>query len=116
MAEPLALNVTKEALRESEARYRSLAELSSDWYWAQDANLRFFDFSSSLLSLAELPSEAFICKTHWEIGFRQMSESDRLTHQAVLDARLPFYDLEVMRNRPVWQGVLGQCQWSSDLR
>ena len=30
-----------EALRESEARFRALTELSSDWYWAQDENLRF---------------------------------------------------------------------------
>jgi PAS domain-containing protein len=29
------------ALAESEARFRSLAELSSDWYWEQDAELRF---------------------------------------------------------------------------
>src|SRR5690606_23841766 len=29
------------ALRESEERFRSLTELSSDWYWEQDANLIF---------------------------------------------------------------------------
>ncbi len=28
-------------LRESEARFRTLTELSSDWYWQQDENLRF---------------------------------------------------------------------------
>ena len=28
-------------LRESEARYRSLTELASDWYWEQDANGNF---------------------------------------------------------------------------
>src|SRR5258708_17091303 len=27
-----------DALRESEARFRSLADLSSDWYWRQDEN------------------------------------------------------------------------------
>ena len=27
-------------LRESEARYRSLTELASDWYWEQDENMR----------------------------------------------------------------------------
>ena len=32
---------TFRALRESEARFRSLTELSSDWYWEQDAELRF---------------------------------------------------------------------------
>jgi PAS domain S-box-containing protein len=29
------------ALRESEARFRSLLELSTDWYWEQDAEFRF---------------------------------------------------------------------------
>ena len=33
------------ALRESEARFRDLTELSSDWYWEQDEELRF-TFSS----------------------------------------------------------------------
>jgi PAS domain S-box-containing protein len=29
------------AMRESEARFRTLTELTSDWYWEQDAELRF---------------------------------------------------------------------------
>src|SRR5262249_18645672 len=33
--------VAEAALRESEARFRSLTELSSDWYWQQDEDLRF---------------------------------------------------------------------------
>ena len=33
--------LAEEALRESEARFRTLAELSADWYWKQDENLRF---------------------------------------------------------------------------
>src|SRR5208282_5253339 len=32
-------------LRESEARFRSLTKLSSDWYWEQDEEYRFVDFS-----------------------------------------------------------------------
>ena len=32
---------TENALRESEARFRSLTELSSDWYWEQDAEFRY---------------------------------------------------------------------------
>ncbi len=31
----------EQALRESETRFRSLIQLSSDWYWEQDAELRF---------------------------------------------------------------------------
>ena len=32
---------TEEALRKSEARFRSLIELSADWYWEQDEHFRF---------------------------------------------------------------------------
>lgn len=35
--------LAERALRESEARFRSLIELSSDWYWEQDADLQFID-------------------------------------------------------------------------
>ena len=39
-AELATRRVLEERLRESEARFRSLVELSSDWYWEQDAELR----------------------------------------------------------------------------
>ncbi len=36
----------EQALRESEARFRSLTKLSSDWYWEQDADFRFIRMES----------------------------------------------------------------------
>ena len=38
-------------LRESEARYRSLTELASDWYWEQDENGKFTKVSGPVLEL-----------------------------------------------------------------
>ena len=38
-------------LRESEARYRSLTELSSDWYWEQDENGAFTKVSGPVLEM-----------------------------------------------------------------
>ena len=38
-------------LRESEARYRSLTELSSDWYWEQDENGHFTKVSGPVLEM-----------------------------------------------------------------
>ena len=38
-------------LRESEARYRSLTELASDWYWEQDENGQFTKVSGPVLDL-----------------------------------------------------------------
>jgi PAS domain S-box-containing protein len=38
-------------LRESEARYRSLTELASDWYWEQDENGQFTKVSGPVLEM-----------------------------------------------------------------
>jgi len=36
------------ALRESEARFRAVVHLSSDWYWEQDANFRATYFATEV--------------------------------------------------------------------
>lgn len=41
-------------LRESEARYRSLTELASDWYWEQDESGRFTKVSGPVLEMLGL--------------------------------------------------------------
>src|ERR1700704_7283 len=38
-------------LQESEARYRSLTELASDWYWEQDENANFTKVSGPVLEM-----------------------------------------------------------------
>ncbi|HVJ25601.1 MAG TPA: response regulator, partial [Burkholderiales bacterium] len=38
-------------LRESEARFRSLTELASDWYWEQDENGKFSKVSGPVLEM-----------------------------------------------------------------
>ena len=60
----------EEALRASEARFRSLVALSSDWYWEQDAQLRFFHLGPSRPNSEETfeADEASIeGKRRWEI-------------------------------------------------
>lgn len=41
-------------LRESEARFKSFTELSSDWYWEQDAHGRFTNISGPVLEMLDL--------------------------------------------------------------
>lgn len=41
-------------LRESEARFKSFTELSSDWYWEQDAQGRFTNMSGPVLEMLDL--------------------------------------------------------------
>ncbi|MEX0959477.1 MAG: EAL domain-containing protein [Burkholderiales bacterium] len=83
-------------LRESEERFRSLTELSSDWYWEQDENYRFIRLPGGTERVN--PSD-HIGKTRWEIGYANMTEADWAGHRAMLDARQPFRDLVFSRTR-----------------
>ena len=80
------------ALRESEARFRSLTELSSDGYWEQDADLRFTRFESR--NIAQDDREALLGKKPWEAGLGTRAEDGMVAHAAVLRARQPFRDFE----------------------
>ena len=86
-------------LRESEARFRSLSDLSSDWYWEHDAEGRFVQLAGDL-SVNGIPMSSVMGRTRWEIGALNMSEADWTKHRAALQARQPFRDLELQRQRP----------------
>ena len=45
-------------LRESEARFRSLTELASDWYWEQDENGNFTKVSGPVLEMLGIRVDA----------------------------------------------------------
>ena len=55
-------------LADSELRFRSLTELSSDWYWEQDAELRFTRLESGKDSKV-LPQDLLLGKRLWESAF-----------------------------------------------
>ncbi|CAM8646023.1 GGDEF domain [Comamonadaceae bacterium] len=82
-------------LQESEARFRALTELSSDWYWEQDADYRFVRFHGAIETGRDKTTERSIGKTRWENGAMNMTEADWAAHKAVLDARQVFRELEL---------------------
>lgn len=82
-------------LQESEARFRALTELSSDWYWEQDADYRFIRFDGALQAGKTKTGERNIGLTRWDAGAINMTDADWQAHRALLDARLPFYELEL---------------------
>jgi diguanylate cyclase (GGDEF)-like protein/PAS domain S-box-containing protein len=79
-------------LSESEKRFRSLTALSSDWYWEQDEQLRFTYVSASLRDKYSEALESWAGKTRWELPYRNADWTD---HRATVEARKPFYDVEL---------------------
>ncbi len=96
-AEALALEMTR-GLRESEERFKSLANLSADWYWEQDENYRFTERSGGGRGWSKAAIANTLGKTRWELPGADMSEQDWAAHRAVLDARKPFKDLTFRRS------------------
>jgi len=83
-----------QALRESEARFKSLAELASDWYWEQDEEYRFTRFEGRYVKRSKGAFERLIGKRPWEVGFEMADgESANEAHRALLESRKPFYDV-----------------------
>lgn len=85
-------------LRESEARYRSLTELASDWYWEQDEDMKFTKVSGPVLEMLGIqvdgltdgtnlnPEPSNSKKVVWDAQEREVL-------QAKINAREPFLDL-----------------------
>ncbi len=78
-------------LRESEARYRSLAELATDWYWEQDENMAFTRVSGPVLEMLGIRVDALGGNTSNtpESGW---NEAERTQLNAIIAARQPFLD------------------------
>ncbi len=86
-------------LRESEARYRSLTELASDWYWEQDENLRFTRVSGPVLEMLGIQGDALAGETK-EVQGAGWNEAERAILKAKMAARQPFLDFIYSRVNP----------------
>jgi PAS domain S-box-containing protein len=78
-------------LRESEARYRSLTELASDWYWEQDENANFTRVSGPVLEMLGIQVDS-LTGTASAVQVAGWNEIDRKRLQATIAARQPFLD------------------------
>ena len=83
-------------LRESEARYRSLTELASDWYWEQDENMHFTKVSGPVLEMLGIQVDSLTGATGG-IQVAGWNEEERALLQATIAARQPFLDFVFSR-------------------
>jgi diguanylate cyclase (GGDEF)-like protein/PAS domain S-box-containing protein len=97
------------ALRESEARFRSLTALSSDWFWEQDASLRFSRLEGRHPAAGGAWPGSGLGKTFTELGFEVAGGGS--VHE-VLDLHQPFRDVVMHRvavdGQPQYQRVSGE--------
>lgn len=107
------------AAHASEARFRSLTGLSSDWYWEQDAHLRFTFVSEHAAGDGARPPANPLGKTRWECAL-DGAETEWAAHRATLAAHRPFRDFEYRApgadGTPHWYRTSGEPVFDADGR
>jgi PAS domain S-box-containing protein len=86
-------------LRESEARFRALTELASDWYWESDENQRVTKVSGPILDMLGIQMGASMEDTRVLQG-SGWNEDERAELEANIKARRPFLDFPFSRVKP----------------
>ncbi len=83
-------------LRESEARFRSLTELASDWYWEQDENGTFTRVSGPVLEMLGIQVDT-LAEDVKGTDVAGWNEVEREQLRATIAARQPFLDFPFSR-------------------
>ncbi len=84
-------------LRESEARYRSLTELASDWYWEQDEEGSFTKVSGPALEMLGIRVDSLLGGA---MPAADDGDPQRQLLRDIIAARQPFIDLLFSRTDP----------------
>lgn len=84
-------------LQDSESRFRSLTELSSDWFWEQDAEFRFVRIGAHPQTFAGQLASRYLGTQRWEHEIYQVSPEQWAEHRAALEAHEVFRDFEMLR-------------------
>jgi PAS domain S-box-containing protein len=92
----------------SEARFRTLADLSADWYWEQDREHRITRVDGRVEEATGLPAEVYAGRSPWELEALNLSPEDWSRHRAGLDAREPFRNFEIER-----RDAQGRIRWGA---
>jgi PAS domain S-box-containing protein len=84
------------ALRQSEARFQRFTELSSDWYWEQDAQGKLTQFSGpveEMLGISHCATADDVARAGWNV-------EERTALHAMIANRQPFLDFIYHRSLP----------------
>ncbi|GHD55534.1 hypothetical protein GCM10017083_34600 [Thalassobaculum fulvum] len=84
----------------ADRRLSDFVQMSSDWFWEQDADLRFTYLSHSVWQHSTLTPEDHYGKTRRETAPLGVSEEEWAAHEAALARREPFKDFRFHRTGP----------------
>src|SRR5208283_4010900 len=106
-------------LRESEARYRSLTELASDWYWEQDETGSFTKVSGPVLEMLGIRVQSLAAEGS-QVEVAGWNEAEREVLRAKISNRQPFLDFVFSRvnvdgSRQIFQ-VSGEPMFNQSCR
>jgi PAS domain S-box-containing protein len=102
-------------LLESEARYRSLTELASDWYWEQDEHGAFTKVSGPVLEMLGIQVDSLAgdgTRTAPAVGAGGWNQEERRVLHGLIAARQPF--LEFIFTRATADGAMQRFQVSGE--
>jgi len=85
-------------LQQSEERFRRLTELSSDWYWEQDKDGKFFNIYGPVLEMLGILTDDQ--STSQESHVNIWNADERQILEANIAARKPFLDFVYSRTNP----------------
>jgi diguanylate cyclase (GGDEF)-like protein/PAS domain S-box-containing protein len=110
----------REQLHQSEERFRSLMELSSDWIWEQDKNFRFTFISGSdgaRTKTGRRPTTK-IGGYRWDVPALNLTADDWEEHKALLNRHETFRDFIIRRpdvnGKESWISVSGMPIFDAD--
>jgi diguanylate cyclase (GGDEF)-like protein/PAS domain S-box-containing protein len=111
---------TFRSLRQSEARFRGLTQLSSDWYWEQDSEFRLTFMSSRMGERTGLAPADYIGRKRWDLPALNLTDADWERHRAQLGRHEPFREFEMQRRTEdggsVWLSISGEPVYDADGR
>ena len=108
------LSAADAARRTSDERLSDLIDLSSDWFWEQDAEYRFVE--NSLDDIGSLGSVSMVGKTRWELPIH-LPEEQWAAHRKDLDQHRHFalrYPITNERGGVRWFEVRGKPLLAAD--
>ena len=101
----------EEKLAQSEQRLQSLIDMSADWYWEQDENLRFKHVSGGMLRSTGIDTSGRVGRTRWEVGYVGITEEQMEEHRRCVEAHESFRNFEFGNTLPngdmLWVSVSG---------